>query len=210
MHAPPTPLPSPLQFVSVLDRWGAVTVGATMLVIGATGLKDAWEAQREALATGGAHPTAHAHVEEVAAGVGARSRRMGTLLGTFVTGVVYGLQPDALFVILPALTLPSRAAATSYILSFVLGTVMAMAAYAGVIGASPCVGRGGSFLSRMPGGRQRVLGEEMGGSGARTSAGRAGTDVPSGCSAAWQSIPLPRPCRKTSPPALVQARRRTR
>lgn len=44
------------------------------------------------------------------------------------------LQPDALFVIVPALALPTKLAAASYILMFVLGTVAAMGAYTGAIG----------------------------------------------------------------------------
>lgn len=43
-------------------------------------------------------------------------------------------QPDALFVIVPALALPTKLAAAAYILMFVLGTVAAMGAYTGVIG----------------------------------------------------------------------------
>ena len=43
------------------------------------------------------------------------------------------MQPDALFVIIPALTLP-RWAAVSYIFMFVIGTVAAMGGYTAVIG----------------------------------------------------------------------------
>lgn len=46
-------------------------------------------------------------------------------------------QPDALFVIVPALALPTKLAAAAYILMFVLGTVAAMGAYTGVIGERP-------------------------------------------------------------------------
>jgi hypothetical protein len=53
---------------------------------------------------------------------------------TFAAGIVYGLQPDALFVIIPALALPTKLAAAAYILMFVLGTVAAMGGYAAVIG----------------------------------------------------------------------------
>lgn len=53
---------------------------------------------------------------------------------TFATGIVYGLQPDALFVIVPALALPTKLAATLYILMFVLGTVSAMGGYTFAIG----------------------------------------------------------------------------
>ena len=56
-------------------------------------------------------------------------------VGTFVTGILYGLQPDALFVIVPALTLPTKLAAAGYCLMFVLGTVGAMGGYTAVIGA---------------------------------------------------------------------------
>lgn len=43
-------------------------------------------------------------------------------------------QPDALFVIIPALTLPTQLAAFSYISMFVVGTVSAMGGYTAVIG----------------------------------------------------------------------------
>ncbi len=55
-------------------------------------------------------------------------------LSTLFTGIVFGLQPDALFVIVPALALPTKAAATAYILMFVFGTVAAMGSYTAFIG----------------------------------------------------------------------------
>jgi sulfite exporter TauE/SafE len=66
----------------------------------------------------------------------AKKERGGFGLATFATGIVYGLQPDALFVIVPALALPTKLAAAAYILMFVLGTVTAMGAYTGAIGAT--------------------------------------------------------------------------
>ena len=57
-------------------------------------------------------------------------------VGIFVTGIVYGLQPDALFVIIPALTLPTKLAAAAYTLMFVFGTCAAMGGYTAVIGGS--------------------------------------------------------------------------
>ena len=57
-------------------------------------------------------------------------------VGIFVTGIVYGLQPDALFVIIPALTLPTKLAAAAYTLMFVFGTCAAMGGYTAVIGRS--------------------------------------------------------------------------
>lgn len=59
----------------------------------------------------------------------------GFAVGTYVTGVIHGLQPDALLVLLPALALPSNAAA-AYLATFLAGTVMAMASYTFFIGVS--------------------------------------------------------------------------
>lgn len=53
---------------------------------------------------------------------------------TYATGIVHGLQPDALFVVIPALALPTKAAAISFIAMFVIGTVVSMAAYTLLIG----------------------------------------------------------------------------
>lgn len=61
----------------------------------------------------------------------------GNSLRTLFTGIVFGLQPDALFVIVPALALPSKLAAMAYILMFVFGTVAAMGSYTAFIGAHP-------------------------------------------------------------------------
>lgn len=55
-------------------------------------------------------------------------------LGTYAVGFLYGLHPDALFVVLPALTLPTALATLSYIVMFVIGTVSAMAGYTLAIG----------------------------------------------------------------------------
>ena len=55
-------------------------------------------------------------------------------LWTLATGVVYGLQPDALFVIIPALALPTKLAAAAYMGMFVAGTVAAMGSYTAIIG----------------------------------------------------------------------------
>ena len=58
----------------------------------------------------------------------------GFSLWTLATGVVYGLQPDALFVIIPALALPTKLAAAAYMGMFVAGTVAAMGSYTAFIG----------------------------------------------------------------------------
>jgi len=58
----------------------------------------------------------------------------GSQLVTFATGLVYGLQPDALFVVVPALALPTRLAAAAFLVSFTVGTVLAMGGYTFAIG----------------------------------------------------------------------------
>lgn len=82
----------------------------------------------------GAGASSAAAAQGVAAGAPAHERK-GFTLGTYVTGVLYGLQPDALFVVIPALTLPTKMAAAAYCLMFVFGTVAAMGGYTAVIGA---------------------------------------------------------------------------
>lgn len=65
----------------------------------------------------------------------ADGKRGGSGLHTLFTGIVFGLQPDALFVIVPALALPTKLAAMAYIFMFVFGTVAAMGSYTAFIGA---------------------------------------------------------------------------
>ncbi|KAF2322722.1 hypothetical protein GH714_029503 [Hevea brasiliensis] len=54
---------------------------------------------------------------------------------TFATGIVHGLQPDALMMVLPALALPSRLAGAAFLVMFLLGTVVAMGSYTVFIGS---------------------------------------------------------------------------
>ena len=59
-------------------------------------------------------------------------------MGIFATGVVYGCNPDALFCVIPAITLPTKLAAATYTAMFVLGTVGAMGGYTAFIGQYSC------------------------------------------------------------------------
>jgi hypothetical protein len=58
---------------------------------------------------------------------------------------VYGLQPDALFVVIPALALPTKLAAISYCTAFVIGTVAAMGGYTLLIGKLLALGECSCF-----------------------------------------------------------------
>ena len=70
-------------------------------------------------------------------------------LATFATGILYGLNPDTLLILIPALALPSKLAAAAYITMFVLGTVVAMSGYTFAIGAtSEAVGKRAPNMTR--------------------------------------------------------------
>jgi len=63
-----------------------------------------------------------------------RSKRAG--FTTYMTGIVHGLQPDALYVVIPALALPTKLAAVAFIGMFVIGTVVSMGGYTLMIGTT--------------------------------------------------------------------------
>lgn len=54
--------------------------------------------------------------------------------GTYLMGFVHGLQPDSLYLVLPALALPTRLAAAAYVSMFVAGTILSMGGYCLAIG----------------------------------------------------------------------------
>ncbi|KAK9837183.1 hypothetical protein WJX84_010966 [Apatococcus fuscideae] len=127
------------QLVPMLSRWGGTTVGLTLLWIGLMGLYEGLHEDPQTMEISETVPTLELQTQVATAGPGPSatvSQRQGPGWFTFITGVVYGLQPDALFVIVPALALPTKAAAAAYILMFVIGTVTAMGGYTAVIGAT--------------------------------------------------------------------------
>ena len=65
-----------------------------------------------------------------------KSKRAGWT--TYVTGILHGLQPDALFVVIPALALPTRLASVMFISMFVIGTIVSMGGYTLLIGGWTC------------------------------------------------------------------------
>ncbi|MCO5596309.1 hypothetical protein L7F22_050370 [Adiantum nelumboides] len=93
--------------IELLRTWGARVVGMTLLAIGITGMKEAQEAAMVPCLAGsssGLSANGLSHMEPVI------SAKRNTGFATFATGIVHGLQPDSLIMILPALALPSRVA----------------------------------------------------------------------------------------------------
>ncbi|CAI9782001.1 unnamed protein product [Fraxinus pennsylvanica] len=117
--------------IEVIRTWGTRVVGFTLLVIGAMGIKEASEvpAPCVALENGECDVGIYEALENPSMG----KKKIG--FATFATGIVHGLQPDALMMILPALALPSRLAGAAFLCMFLVGTVIAMGSYTVFIGS---------------------------------------------------------------------------
>lgn len=133
--------------VEVISAWGERIVGVALIAIGF------WALRRSMHVAPGPHRhddgTAHAHLH-VQAGP-AWARRLGHAHASFYMGILHGVAGSShFFGVLPALALPTRGAALAYIAAFGIGTVVAMTAYAAVIGV---VGSRSSQSARV----QRVM-----------------------------------------------------
>lgn len=107
-------------------------MGFTLLVIGAMGIKEASEvpAPCVALENGECDVSVYETLENPKI---EKKKKIG--FATFATGIVHGLQPDALMMVLPALALPSRLAGAAFLGMFLVGTVIAMGSYTVFIGS---------------------------------------------------------------------------
>eukprot|EP00271_Cylindrocystis_brebissonii_P014289 TRINITY_DN35600_c0_g1_i1.p1 TRINITY_DN35600_c0_g1~~TRINITY_DN35600_c0_g1_i1.p1 ORF type:complete len:419 (+),score=52.82 TRINITY_DN35600_c0_g1_i1:58-1314(+) len=113
--------------IDIFRKWGARVVGLTLMAIGAVGIS---EAQQQPI-------QCNEDDEECLAQPGAvvfSTKKKVFNLATFATGIVHGLQPDALLVVLPALAFPSKLSGSAFLLMFLVGTVMAMGSYTAFIG----------------------------------------------------------------------------
>lgn len=115
--------------VPFMANFGTSLVGLVLVAIGVAGIRES-----RAMAEHGD--------EFVEDEMKIKERSRNLWMGTFASGVVYGLQPDAFFVIIPALALPTKAAVFSFVCMFVAGTILAMGSYTGLIGVlSTALGR---------------------------------------------------------------------
>ncbi|KAG1354153.1 putative Urease accessory protein UreH [Cocos nucifera] len=116
--------------IEVIRTWGTRVVGLTLLVIGAMGIREATEVHTPCVALdNGECDVSIAPLQTAPSG----KKKIG--FATFATGIVHGLQPDALMMVLPALALPSRLAGAAFLGMFLVGTVLAMGSYTVFIGS---------------------------------------------------------------------------
>eukprot|EP00899_Mesostigma_viride_P002544 jgi/Mesvir1/12290/Mv00495-RA.1 len=121
------------HMLPMLSRWSGTLVGLTLVAIGAVGVLEAKHLEKEAPKADGASTDMEGVDMEVVEAV-SKSKHIG--LATYANGIVFGLQPDALMVVLPALALPSKLSIAAFLTTFMLGTMLAMGSYTAFIGAA--------------------------------------------------------------------------
>jgi sulfite exporter TauE/SafE len=115
--------------IEILRTWGTRVVGLTLLAIGAFGIREASEVPVPAAAgVEGNVGISNTELEPIP-----KKKKIG--FATFATGIVHGLQPDSLIMVLPALALPSRLAGAAFLVMFLVGTVLSMGSYTVFIGS---------------------------------------------------------------------------
>lgn len=128
--------------IEIIRTWSTRVVGLTLLVIGALGIREASEAPTPCVALDNGerdvsmldqHRHQHQHHPTVETTLPGGKTKVN--FATFATGIVHGLQPDALMMILPALALPSRVAGAAFLGMFLVGTVVSMGSYTALIGS---------------------------------------------------------------------------
>ena len=118
--------------IEVISAWSERLVGAALIVVGIWALRRSLKVQPSSHAHGQVHHD-HMHVH---AGPG-WLRHLGHAHASFCLGVLHGIAGSSHFLgVVPALALPTRIAAITYIGAFGVGTVIAMTAFAAVIGMS--------------------------------------------------------------------------
>src|SRR5688572_10187204 len=118
--------------IDVLSAWSERLVGAALIGIGLWALRRGMRIGFTPHAHG---TTAHQHLH-VQAGPG-WMRRLGHAHASFYLGVLHGVAGSShFFGVLPALALPTRGAALTYLAAFGIGTVAAMTLFAAAVGAA--------------------------------------------------------------------------
>jgi len=115
--------------IEAISGWSERIVGAALIVVGI------WALRRSMHLAPAPHvhgPMQHDHLH-VQAGPG-WIRRLGHAHASFCLGVLHGVAGSShFFGVIPALALPTRAAAITYIAAFGAGTVAAMTIFAAIV-----------------------------------------------------------------------------
>jgi len=133
--------------VEAISAWSERLVGAGLIAVGIWALRRSARVQPAAHAHGS---LSHDHLH-VQAGPG-WMRRLGHAHASFCLGVLHGIAGTSHFLgVLPALALPTRGAALTYIGAFGAGTVLAMTAFAALVSLTA------GAVARDAGGAHRVM-----------------------------------------------------
>jgi hypothetical protein len=130
--------------IDTLSAWSERVVGAALIGIGLWALRRSLRIAPAAHAHDGvAHD--HVHVRRGPRWI----RRMGHAHASFCMGVLHGVAGSSHFLgVLPALALPTRMAAVTYIAAFGVGTIAAMTLFAAAVGTTTARTRSGAVAHR--------------------------------------------------------------
>jgi hypothetical protein len=118
--------------IEVISSWSERLVGGALIAVGFWALRAGLRIRTGPHAHGG---VTHEHIQ-VQRGV--LRRRVGHAHASFFMGVLHGLAGSSHFLgVLPALALPTRAAAFTYIAAFGIGSIAAMTGFGAALGAAP-------------------------------------------------------------------------
>jgi hypothetical protein len=117
--------------IEMISAWSERLVGTALIALGFWALRAALKIQ--------AAPHAHGRVthDHLRIERPAITRRVGHTHASFFMGVLHGLAGSSHFLgVLPALALPTRAAALAYIAAFGVGSIVAMTGFGAALGAT--------------------------------------------------------------------------
>jgi hypothetical protein len=119
--------------VALISAWSERLVGGALIGVGFWALRRGLRIEASVHAhVDASHQHIHVHRGP------AWTRRIGHGHASFLMGVLHGLAGSSHFLgVLPALALPTRAAALTYISAFGAGTIAAMTGFGAVIGRAP-------------------------------------------------------------------------
>lgn len=111
--------------IPIFSKYGGVLVGLILIIIGFIGLSENLENNEKK----GSLEVPHSSKTRNYSTYLFKSLNYNQKFTTFLTGIFYGLNPDSLFILLPALSLKSKIAGIAYITMFIFGTILAMSAF---------------------------------------------------------------------------------